>query len=112
MKRGTVVDEAETITVHISLTFRKRGGRKTVVTPDGAAWSPRPRVDNALVNALARAFRWPMRARGLGDPLSVVSEGAPDVIKAIKTFPRSGAPALPRARDAQPGGQGVRGPVA
>jgi hypothetical protein len=24
---------------------------------DGAAWAPRPRVDNALVKALARAFR-------------------------------------------------------
>jgi hypothetical protein len=35
-----------------------RGGRKLVVTPDGAAWAPRPRVDNAMVKALARAFRW------------------------------------------------------
>ena len=40
------------------MTFRKRGGRKTVVTPDGAPWAPRPRVDNAMVKALARAFRW------------------------------------------------------
>jgi hypothetical protein len=38
--------------------FRKRGGRKLVVTPDGAEWAPRPRVDNATVKALARAFRW------------------------------------------------------
>ena len=38
--------------------FRKRGGRKLVVTPDGAEWAPRPRVDNAMVKALARAFRW------------------------------------------------------
>jgi hypothetical protein len=45
-------------TVHILLTFRKRGGRKLVVTPDGAPWAPRPRVDNAMVKALARAFRW------------------------------------------------------
>ena len=44
--------------VHIPLTFKKRGGRKLVVTPDGAAWAPRPRVDNAMVKALARAFRW------------------------------------------------------
>ena len=29
-----------------------------MVTPDGAAWAPRPRVDNAMVKALARAFRW------------------------------------------------------
>ena len=35
-----------------------RGGRKFVVTPDGAEWAPRPRVDNAMVKALARAFRW------------------------------------------------------
>jgi hypothetical protein len=48
----------ETITVRIPLTFRKRGGRKLVVTPDGAEWAPRPRVDNAMVKALARAFRW------------------------------------------------------
>jgi hypothetical protein len=29
-----------------------------VVTPDGTALAPRPRVDNAMVKALARAFRW------------------------------------------------------
>jgi hypothetical protein len=29
-----------------------------LVTPDGAAWAPRPRVDNAMIKALARAFRW------------------------------------------------------
>ena len=37
---------------------RERGGRKLVVTPDGAPWAPRPRVNNAMVKALARAFRW------------------------------------------------------
>jgi hypothetical protein len=56
--RATVSADGETITVHIPLTFRKRGGRKRVVTPDGAEWAPRPRVDNAMVKALARAFRW------------------------------------------------------
>jgi len=40
------------------MTFRRRGGRKTVVTPDGAPWAPGPRIDNAMVKALARAFRW------------------------------------------------------
>jgi hypothetical protein len=58
MTRATVSADGETITVHIPLTFRKRGGRKRVVTPDGAAWAPRPRVGNAMVKALARAFRW------------------------------------------------------
>ena len=58
MTRATLSADGETITVHIPLTFRKRGGRKRVVTPDGAEWAPRPRVDNAMVKALARAFRW------------------------------------------------------
>ena len=44
--------------MHIPLTLKKRGGRKLVVTPDGVRWTPRPRVDNAMVKALARAFRW------------------------------------------------------
>ena len=47
MKRATVSADGEANTVHIPLTFRKRGGRKLVVTPDGAEWAPRPRVDNA-----------------------------------------------------------------
>ena len=55
---GPVSADGETITIHIPMTFRKRGGRKQVVTPDGAPWAPRPRVDNAMVKALARAFRW------------------------------------------------------
>jgi hypothetical protein len=56
--RATVSADGETITVHVPMIFRKRGGRKRVVTPDGAEWAPRPRVDNAMVKALARAFRW------------------------------------------------------
>jgi hypothetical protein len=56
--KATVSADGETITIHIPLTFRKRGGRKMIVTPDGAPWAPRPRVDNALVRAVARAFRW------------------------------------------------------
>ena len=53
MKRATVSADGETITVHIPMTFKKRGGRKLVVTPDGAEWAPRPRGAN--VKALARA---------------------------------------------------------
>ena len=56
--QATVSADGETITIHIPMTFKKRGGRKMVVTPDGAPWAPRPRVDNAMVKALARAFRW------------------------------------------------------
>ena len=29
-----------------------------VITPDGATHRPRPRIDSALVKAIARAYRW------------------------------------------------------
>jgi hypothetical protein len=41
------------------MAFAKRGGRKSVVSPDGVATVvSRPQVDSTLVKALARAFRW------------------------------------------------------
>ena len=57
-KAMTVAGDDRTITVHVPFAIKKRGGRKLVVTPDGASWALRPRVDNAMVKALARAFRW------------------------------------------------------
>jgi hypothetical protein len=57
-EQATVSSDGEAITIHIPMTFRKRGGRKLVVTPDGAPWAPRPQIDTALVKALARAFCW------------------------------------------------------
>jgi len=56
-RRATVSADGQTITVHVPFKFKKRGGRKLVMTPDGAPWAPRPRVDSAVVKALARAFR-------------------------------------------------------
>ena len=49
-----------TITVHIPLAVRRRGGRKLILRPDGAPALaiPQTRVDNTLVKALARAHRW------------------------------------------------------
>jgi hypothetical protein len=55
---ASVSADGETVTIHIPMTFQKRGGRKMVVTPDGSTWAARPQVDNAMVKALARAFRW------------------------------------------------------
>ena len=46
----------ETVTLHVPFRVVKRGGRKEMQLPDGAA-QPR-RTDNTLVKALARAFRW------------------------------------------------------
>lgn len=52
--------QPEVAVVTVPLRFRRRGGRKQVVTPEGTRpWAPqRERVDNALVKALARAHRW------------------------------------------------------
>jgi hypothetical protein len=47
-----------TLSVRVPFAIRKRGGRKLVITPDGATERPRPRIDSALVKALARAHRW------------------------------------------------------
>ena len=49
------------LTVHVPLTVRRRGGRKVVIAPDGMeapAVGAAARIDNTLVKALARAFRW------------------------------------------------------
>lgn len=54
MTRATPIPE--TVTLHVPFRIVKRGGRKEMQLPDGAA-QPR-RTDNTLVKALARAFRW------------------------------------------------------
>ena len=54
MTRGAPVPD--TVTLHVPFRIVKRGGRKEMQLPEGAAHSPR--ADNTLVKALARAFRW------------------------------------------------------
>ncbi|MCA1776833.1 MAG: hypothetical protein LC676_14845 [Loktanella sp.] len=54
MTRGATVPEA--VTLHVPFRVVKRGGRKEMQLPEGAA-QPR-RTDSTLVKALARAFRW------------------------------------------------------
>jgi len=46
----------DTVTVHVPFHLVKRGGRKEMRLPDGA--SNQCKMDNTLVKALARAFRW------------------------------------------------------
>ena len=47
----------DVLTVQVTFTIRKRGGRKVTVMPDGQK-PERAQVDNTVVMALARAFRW------------------------------------------------------
>jgi hypothetical protein len=46
-----------TITVRVPMTFTIRGGRKTILS-DATPVPSCPRIDNALLKALARAHRW------------------------------------------------------
>ena len=54
MTRATPIPD--TVTLHVPFRIVKRGGRKEMQLPEGAA-QPR-RKDSTLVKALARAFRW------------------------------------------------------
>jgi len=47
----------ETVTVYVPFRLVKRGGRKEMVLPVGAA-DQRSRIDNTLIKAVGRAFRW------------------------------------------------------
>lgn len=47
---------ADTVTLRVPFRLAKRGGRKEMHLPEGIA--PPQRPDDALVKALARAFRW------------------------------------------------------
>ncbi len=60
MTDARLSDDGHTLTVRVPMAFAKRGGRKSVISPDGVLTVPssRTRVDSTLVKALARAFRW------------------------------------------------------
>jgi hypothetical protein len=60
MARPEHSPEGRTVTVRVALSIHKRGGRKLVLVPDGTSTlkPPRHRIDNSMVKAIARAFRW------------------------------------------------------
>lgn len=68
-----------TLLVRVPFAIRKRGGRKLVITPDGETYRPRPRIDSALVKALARAHRW-KRMLESGDYTSLTELAAAEKI--------------------------------
>jgi hypothetical protein len=51
--------DGSTITARIPMTWKRHGGRKVIIAPDGGdAWAPaKPRRDETLIRALARAHR-------------------------------------------------------
>ena len=52
--------DGSAITVRIPMAWKRHGGRKVIIAPDGGdAWAPaKPRPDSTLIRALARAHRW------------------------------------------------------
>ncbi|MBM4298788.1 MAG: hypothetical protein FJ143_13710 [Deltaproteobacteria bacterium] len=52
--------DGRTIIVDLPIAFRRIGGRKQVVLPDGGVFArpTRRRIDGTMIKALARAFRW------------------------------------------------------
>src|SRR5258708_35631023 len=61
MAEPNLTGDGRTVTVWIPMSIRRRGGRKLVLAPDGTTntWAaPCRRIDNAMVKAIARAFRW------------------------------------------------------
>jgi hypothetical protein len=59
MEEGGVMAN-DVISIEIPMAFKKRGGRKVIVLPDGSQGHPMPAatIDNTMVKAIARAFRW------------------------------------------------------
>ncbi len=60
MAEAHLSSDERTLTIQVPMTFKTRGGRKLVISPDGVpSWAePRTRIDNTMIKALARAFRW------------------------------------------------------
>ena len=55
--------EVNTLTIHIPVQFKRRGGRKLVLTPEGAnaPVAHKPAVDDTMVKMLVKAHRWRRR---------------------------------------------------
>jgi hypothetical protein len=53
-------EDGSYVDVFVPLTFRRFGGRKTIVAPDGSQVAPSrgTATDRTLIKALSRAWRW------------------------------------------------------
>ncbi len=53
-------NDGKTIIIRIPYRFRRTGGRKEIIAPEGtdSAFLPPARPDESLIRALVRAFRW------------------------------------------------------
>jgi len=56
----TPAEDGSYVDVFVPLAFKRHGGRKTIVAPDGTPIAPSrsTATDSTLIKALARAWRW------------------------------------------------------
>jgi hypothetical protein len=91
----------KTVTVHVPMKFSVGGGRKTIISEIGPSVLPALRTEDALLKALAKAFRWRSqiesgeyasitelaRARGVNDSYACrllrMTLLSPDIVTAI-----------------------------
>jgi hypothetical protein len=69
MCKPKLSDDGQTVTVRVPISIKRRGGRRLVLAPDGREVSAAPvtrHIDNAMVKAIARAFRWREMLEGGG----------------------------------------------
>jgi hypothetical protein len=104
----------ESLVVRIPMRFKRCGGRKRIVAPDGSAIVPssKPQPDGTLIKALARAWRWQrMLDDGVYASVSEIGDAenisksyvsrilrlallAPDIVEAILAGRAEGSPML------------------
>lgn len=61
MAKPKLSDDGRAVTVRVPISIKRRGGRKLVLAPDRTNVTAAPvcrHIDNAMVKAIARAFRW------------------------------------------------------
>ncbi len=60
MANARLSEDGKTIIIRIPYKFKRTGGRKQIIAPEGAdsAFLPEARHDEALIKAVVRAHRW------------------------------------------------------
>ena len=82
MSGPKISSDGRTITVRVPISIRRRGGRKLVIAPDGTnlmKTTVRRHIDNAVVKAIARAFRWWEQLKN-GTPATIAEIAAAEKI--------------------------------
>jgi hypothetical protein len=78
--------ELKTLTIRIPMRLARRGGRKLILTPDGAAPAPQRQLpDDTMVKALVRAHRWRRRIEA-GEAVSITEVAEQEGVTAPYVF--------------------------